>query len=153
MKVADILKKKRRKLVTVKPDAHISEAMHHMRREHVGCVLISEDGKRLDGILAVRDIIYAMAEHEAELRKMVGGEILDHPVSELMTRSVRTCESNNTLREAVERMNRFKVLHLPVVDDGKLTGIVSIDDVVGNAVEAMDTEIRVLRDTLIARRT
>ena len=153
MKVSEILAKKRRDLVTVKSHTRVSTAMHHMRREKLGCIVVSEDGVHPEGILAVRDIVYAMAEHEDKLRKMRGTEILDSPVSELMTRTLRTCKPGDSLRDAVESMHRHGVLHLPVVDDGKLVGIVSIDDVVGNAVEAMDTEIKVLRDTLIARRS
>ncbi len=153
MKVEDILKKKGRKVVTVRPDTPVSTVMHHMRGEHVGCIVISEDRAHLDGIIAVRDIIYGMAEHEERLRKMKGTEILDTPVSEIMTRSVRTCKPDDTLRAAIKRMNKFKVLHLPVVgDDNKLAGIISIDDVVKYAIDAMDSEIAVLRDSLVAHR-
>ncbi len=151
MKISEILDKKRRDPITVRPDTPVSTAMHHMRREKLGCIVVSEDGVRPVGILAVRDIVYAMAEHEDRLRKMRGSEILDSPVSDLMTSTLRTCAPGDNLRDAIQRMHRFGVLHLPVVDGGKLVGIVSIDDVVGNAVVAMDMEIWVLRDTLIAR--
>ncbi len=152
MKIEDILKKKGRKVVTVRPDTPVSTVMHHLRAEHVGCVVISEDRQHIDGIIAVRDIVYAMAEHEERLRKMKGAEILDTPVSDIMTRSVRTCKPSDTLRAAIKRMNKFKVLHLPVVDGDKMVGIISIDAVVKYAIDAMDSEIAVLRDTLVAHR-
>lgn len=152
MKVAEILKAKNRPVVTAKPDTQISAVMQLMNTEKIGCVVLSEKGGWADGIVSVRDIVYAMARYEKEKRKRNGSAFLKLPVSRIMTRNVRTCRPGDSLKEVMKLMTRWHYLHVPVLENKKLCGIISIDDVVKYGVAEMEMEAQVLRDTLIARR-
>lgn len=153
MKIAELLKKKSRDVVTVRPSTSIATAVDRLRLERIGCLVISKDGEHLAGIVAVRDIVYALAEHEATIRELPGFSVLDEPISRIMTRNVKTCTPEDTLKEVMEMMTRHHVLHVPVLEKGALCGIVSIDDVVKYAVQQMDMERDVLRDTVVRLQT
>jgi len=152
MKVAEILKAKNRPVVTAKPDAEISAVMQLMKLENIGCVVLSENGERADGIVSVRDIVYSMAGDDREKRKPEGSAFLKLPVSRIMTRDVTTCQPGDSLKQVMKLMTRRHYLHIPVLEDRKLCGIISIDDVVKYGVAEMELEAQVLRDTLISRR-
>jgi len=153
MDIATILQKKGRTVVTVKPDATIAEAVDQLHKHRISCLVVSSDGKQIDGLVAARDIAYAMAERGKKLRAESFGNILDTPVTRIMTREVRTCGKQQTLRQVMGEMTRHHVLHMPVVENGQLCGIVSNDDVVKYAVEEMDLEKSVLQDSLSMLRT
>ncbi len=154
MKVAEILKAKSRPVVTAKPDTEISAVMELMKLENIGCVVLSENGEHADGIVSVRDIVYAMAGYEREKRTPDGSAsaFLKLPVSQIMTRKVTTCLPEDNLKQVMKLMTRWHHLHVPVLEIGKLCGIISIDDVVKYGVAEMELEAQILRDTLIARR-
>ena len=152
MKVAEILKAKKRPVVTAKPDTEISAVMQLMKLENIGCVVLSENGEHADGIVSVRDIVYAMAGYERKKRKLDGSAFLKLPVSQIMTPRITTCLPEDNLMQVMKLITRWHYLHVPVLEDGKLCGIISIDDVVKYGVAEMELEAQVLRDTLIARR-
>ncbi|MEE9317156.1 MAG: CBS domain-containing protein [Rhodospirillales bacterium] len=145
------MKAKNRPVVTAKPDAEISAVMQLMKLEKIGCVVLSENGEHADGIVSVRDIVYAIAGDERENRKWDGSAFLKLPVSRIMTRKVRTCLPGDNLKQVMKLMTRWHNLHVPVLEGRKLCGIISIDDVVKYGVAEMEMEALVLRDTLIAR--
>jgi CBS domain-containing protein len=93
---------------------------------------------RVIGILSERDIVRALAEH--------GPTALNEPVGQVMTRDVKTCSEDDTIEGLMGRMTTEKFRHMPVVEQGKLIGIVSIGDVVKNRVEEIDHEAKALRD-------
>ncbi|UEM01291.1 CBS domain-containing protein [Skermanella rosea] len=146
MKISTFLDLKGRTVVTVRPNDNISKVAHLLKLHRVGCVVISEDGKHVDGIVAVRDIVYAMAERESRIRHLSGADLLDTPVSSIMTKTVKTCGPDDSVRHVLESMTRWHILHVPVVDHGVLCGIVSVDDVVKLAVAEMDLEKGALQD-------
>jgi CBS domain-containing protein len=146
MKIETLLETKGREVVTVRPTATLATVVHRMKLARTGCAVISEDGKHVDGIIAVRDIAYALAEHEGKFA-------MDSPVSEVMTGSVRTCTPEDTLKGVMQDMTRAQALNVPVLKDGELYGIVSIDDVVKFAVHEMELESEVLRDDLVRLQT
>ena len=151
MKVREILKAKNRPVVTAKPDAEISAVMQLMNLEKIGSVVLSGNGEQVDGIVPVRDIIYAMAGYESEERKPDWTAFMKRPVSRIMTGKVRTCLPEDNLKQVMKLMMRWHYLHVPVLENRKLCGIISIDDVVKYGVAEMELEALVLRDTLIAR--
>ncbi len=151
MRVREILKAKNRPVVTAKPDTEISEVMQLMKVENIGCVVLSEDGERADGIVSVRDIVYATAAAGQEKRKPDVSAFLELPVSRIMTHELTTCLPEDTLKQVMKSMTKKHYLHVPVLDGRKLCGIISIDDVVKYGVAEMEMEAQVLRDTLIAR--
>lgn len=153
MKIETLLHKKGSAVVTVKPGATIAQAVELLRSHRIGCVVVSGDGKRIDGLVAVRDIAYALDERAAKVRAARGAEILDLPVDRIMTRDVRTCRPDDTLRHVMMDMTRHHILHVPVVADGALCGIVSNDDVVKYAVDEMELEKAVMQESLLMLKT
>lgn len=137
MNVNDILKAKGRDVATVAPDTTVTDAVRLLHRRGIGALVVSADGNRLDGILSERDIVHALAAH--------GAAVLDRRVVELMTRRVVTCTPNDTIAELMGEMTRRRIRHLPVVDRGRLAGLVSIGDVVKNRLEEMESETTSLR--------
>src|SRR5689334_22364045 len=114
MKIETLLQRKSSAVVTVKPGATIAQAVELLRTHGIGCVVVSGDGKRIDGLVAVRDIAYALAQRAAKVRAARGAEILDLPVDRIMTHEVRTCGPNDTLRHVMMDMTRHHILHVPV---------------------------------------
>jgi len=146
MKIRTLLELKGHTVVKVRPGDTISKAAHLMKLHHAGCVVVSEDGKRVTGIVAVRDIVYGLAERESRIRHLTTSEILDSPISSIMTHTVKTCGLDDSLRHVMENMTKWHILHSPVVDQGELCGIVSVDDVVKHAVAEMDMEKGMLQE-------
>jgi CBS domain-containing protein len=124
-----------------------------MREHRIGCIVVSRDGKRVDGIVAARDIAYAIAERQDRIRSASGADILDLPISRIMKQEVQICSPRDTLRHVIMEMARLHILHVPVVDNEDLCGIISIDDVVKLAIGEMDLEKQVLQDALLVART
>lgn len=153
MKIGVLLEKKGRAVVTVKPSATFYEVAASLRQHRVGCVVVSADGKHVDGIIAVRDVVYAFAERAERIRDANGSEILDVPAIRIMTHEVHCCGREDTLRHVMREMTNRHILHVPVLENGELCGIVSIDDVVKYAVEEMDLERSVLQDSVTVLRT
>lgn len=121
MNVGDVLAQKGSNVQTVQPNETIGYLSRRLQQERIGVMVVSHDGKSIDGIISERDIAYALAERRGELHLL--------SVSALMTRKVITCEPAETLSSAAALMNRHRIRHLPVVQDGVLVGIISIRDV------------------------
>ena len=144
MKVASILKSKGGRVVTMRPDSSITAVIQRMKLERIGAIVISADGERIDGIVSERDIVYGLADQH--------GDFLALKVSDVMTREVITCTPEDRIKQVMARMTHSRVRHVPVVDSGRLRGIVSIGDVVKNRLEEAELEATVLRDAYIAVR-
>lgn len=144
MQVSDILAKKGTRVVTVRSDISIATALQKLVLERIGALVVSDDGEHVDGILSERDIVRALAAEGAELLRA------DRRVADLMTRSVRVCAPSDSIKHVMDTMTRYRVRHLPVVEGGKLVGLVSIGDVVKNRLDELELEANVLRDAWIA---
>ena len=142
MKIADVLKGKGSSVVTTRPDSTIDTVIRRMRLERIGAVIISPDGKSVIGILSERDIVRALAEH--------GAALLAYKTQDLMTREVVTCSREDTLQSVMVKMTQRRIRHLPVVEQGRLAGIVSIGDAVKSRLEEVELEANVLRDSYLA---
>ena len=142
MKVASILQAKGTRLVTMRPSQTIAAVVRRLRSEGIGAIILSEDGQRMLGMISEREIVHSLAVH--------GTELLDLPASELMLRSVVTCGPDDSVRAVMAAMTRHRVRHIPVMEDGRLRGIVSIGDVVKHRLDEVESETRVLRDAYIA---
>jgi CBS domain-containing protein len=137
MNVEAILNAKGRAVVTIGPDSSISEAVDLLRRKGIGAVVVSDDGVRVGGILSERDIVHALAEH--------GAKALELKVAALMTRHVYSCRPDDTVADLMAEMTTHRIRHLPVVENGRLSGIVSIGDVVKNRLDEVESEASSLR--------
>jgi CBS domain-containing protein len=138
MIVKNILAGKRGDVVTIEPTADLAAAAKLLAGRRIGAVVILGADQRIVGILSERDIVRALAEH--------GPAALSKPVSQVMTRDVKTCSEDDTIGGLMGRMTTGKFRHMPVVQQGKLIGIVSIGDVVNSHVEQIDHEAKALRD-------
>jgi CBS domain-containing protein len=144
MQVREILAAKGQRVVTIRPDATIATAVHRLALERIGALVVSEDGSTIAGILSERDIVQGLAQD--------GGAIMgtDRRVADLMTKNVTACRPDDQVKAIMAEMTRRRVRHLPVVENGRLIGIVSIGDVVKSRLEEMELETLVLRDAYIA---
>jgi len=137
MLVSQILKSKPDVgVISVRPDAAVADAAKLLSEHRIGTVVVSADGASLDGILSERDIV-------RELGKRGAGCLAD-PVSDLMTAKLVTCSTSNNALEVLEMMTEGRFRHLPVVDDGKMVGLISI----GDAVKARLAQLAMERDSL-----
>jgi CBS domain-containing protein len=138
MTVKAILAGKRAGLITIEPTATLTDAVRLLAAKRIGAVVVTGADDRLVGILSERDIVRTLADQ--------GEAALNAPVSESMTRKVVTCAETETISEIMERMTAGKFRHVPVVEQGRLVGIVSIGDVVKSRLEEMERESDALRD-------
>ncbi|WBU55628.1 CBS domain-containing protein [Paracoccus sediminicola] len=120
-------------IVTIAPTASIAEAAKLLAEKRIGAVVVSEDGKKPDGILSERDIVRGLGKQ--------GDEVLSGPVSGMMTRKVSTCTTGEDAMAVLERMTEGRFRHLPVIDDdGNMLGIVSIGDAVSARLKELSDE-------------
>ena len=143
MKVRDILTAKGDKVAITAADATIEAALHQLKSEGVGALVVCQDGKSVTGILSERDVVRALADR--------GAAVLSKPVIEIMTKNVQTTTLDTAVQEIMSIMTQGRFRHMPVVQDGKLCGIVSIGDVVKNRLDELETETHVLRDYIGGR--
>ncbi|HEY5607757.1 MAG TPA: CBS domain-containing protein [Alphaproteobacteria bacterium] len=142
MYVSQILKTKGANVVTARADDTIARVAEQLATERIGAVVVMGEG-RIAGILSERDIAYGLARH--------GQDLLALRVSDLMSRLVATCSPEDDTGTLMEMMTDRRVRHLPVLDNGKLAGIISIGDVVKARLSEMAVEVNELRDYVAGR--
>lgn len=138
MNVRGLLKGKGSGVVTVVPGASASEVVAQLAEHHVGAVVVSADGRRIEGVVSERDIVRALAER--------GLPAMDEEASVIMTTKVFTCEPETTVDQLMALMTERRIRHVPVLVDGALAGIVSIGDVVKDRISDLETETQVLHE-------
>ena len=137
MKISSIISGKR--VETISADANIHDLVNALHSHHVGALVVSSDGKKIDGIVSERDVVRAMP---GKLDQLVAMHVRD-----IMTADVHTCTADTTVAELMIMMTEHRIRHVPVVDaEGALLSIVSIGDVVKNYVQEIDSERTALRD-------
>lgn len=138
MKVDTVLKGKGRSVETIRSDQGIQMAIHRLSTLGIGALVVSDDGKKVDGLIGEREVVRGLSKHGAMLLQM--------SVADVMVKAVPVCSPDDTLKRVMEEMTRTRNRHLPVVQGGSLYGLVSIGDVVKHLVEEVELESRVLRD-------
>jgi CBS domain-containing protein len=137
MTVRAILDTKGHQITSVEPDAKLAAAIKMLGERKIGAVLVMGQG-RIEGILSERDIVRVLGER--------GASVLDEPVSAVMTRKVVSCKQSDTVSAIMEMMTLKKFRHLPVVEDGRVVGLISIGDIVKWRVREYEAEQEALRD-------
>jgi CBS domain-containing protein len=138
MNVEVILKTKGREVITARPDATLAAAARELQQRGIGAVVVLDDKGEVSGILSERDIVHALAK--------LGPDSLSQPVADVMTRRLHTCKLTDTINDLMALMTAQRIRHLPVVEKGKLCGIVSIGDVVKYRLEEVEFEAGALRE-------
>ncbi len=141
MKVDSVLAAKGHEVATVSPTATLTTVAQQLRLEGIGALVVL-DGGRLAGIISERDVVHAFAAHRAETSEI--------KVADVMTRDVITCGREDSLTRVLGVMTRHRVRHLPVLEGGRLIGLISIGDAVKHRLAELETETAVLRDAYIA---
>jgi CBS domain-containing protein len=137
MIVGMILETKGRNVVTIGARATIGEAVAELGARKIGAIVVVEGIDRIVGIISERDVVRAVAQR--------GAGVLSEPVGSIMTREVMTCSDQETINEVMTRMTRGRFRHLPVAKQGRLTGIISIGDVVKARIEEVEREAEEMR--------
>jgi CBS domain-containing protein len=137
MHVAAVIKRKGSGVVSITPDRTIADATNLLTENRIGAVLVMDGAEGIRGIISERDIIRALSKY--------GADALTHTVGSLMTREVQQCSPNDTIAEVMTTMTTRRFRHLPVVDGGKLLGMISIGDVVKQRLDDTELEVETLR--------
>lgn len=131
MRIADVLRNKGAAVVTINPDATVTELLAGLAAHNIGAmVVVAPEG--VVGIVSERDVVRQLHTH--------GASVLSRPVSKIMTAVVSTCSKSDTVDSLNVLMTQNRVRHVPVLDNGKLIGIVSIGDVVKTRMEELEDE-------------
>jgi CBS domain-containing protein len=136
--VAHILAGKGREVVTIQPHRTLAEAASLLVERHIGSVVVAGGDRSVLGILSERDIVRVLAQS--------GPDVLEDSVSRHMTSRVVTCTPSSAIVEVMEKMTEGKFRHLPVIEDGRLAGIVSIGDVVKLRLAEIEAEHQAMRE-------
>ncbi len=136
MRISDVLSSKSgAEVVTIPPDSSVRELLALLARHNIGAVVVSADGQAVDGIVSERDVVRRLHEDDG---------VLDGTVSAIMTSDVQTCQPDTPVDDLRVVMTERRIRHVPVVVGGRLTGIISIGDVVKSSLD----QLRFERDQL-----
>jgi CBS domain-containing protein len=137
MKVINILQSKGVEVFAVSPGMTLKEAVDVLGEKNIGAVIV-KDGAKVTGILSERDVVRRI--------RTDGPGVLTKTVADCMTPSPITCGPEATLDEILEKMTKRRIRHLPVIDGGKLIGVISIGDVVKRKIDNAEREAAALRE-------
>jgi CBS domain-containing protein len=143
MKITHILATKGANVITIRPEQSLNEAVAALSGHNIGALVVVDRANQVIGILSERDVIRAAARHENVLRQ---------PVGEVMTRDVITGSPQDDVKAVLQTMSNKKIRHLPILDQGKLAGILSIRDVVQTQLDEYAGEIETLEERVESER-
>jgi CBS domain-containing protein len=132
MRIRDILRTKGNGVATVRPEATVRELLATLAELNIGAVVVSPDQVQIAGIVSERDVVRQLHER--------GARLLDAPVSDIMTAEVRTCGPDHAVGDLRKVMTTHRIRHVPVTENGRIVGIVSIGDVVKSAIDELESE-------------
>ena len=132
MRISDILRVKGNKVITVTPGSDVTQLLTLLAEHRIGAVIVSADGIRVDGIVSERDVVRALAAR--------GAAVLAEPVTAIHTEKVRSVTPDAAVEEVERLMTEQRFRHVPVIEGGRLRGVVSIGDVVKNRIDELETE-------------
>ncbi len=131
MRVTEVLHAKgSAAVVTVRPEATLHQLVQMLARHNIGAVVVSGDGKTVDGIVSERDVV----------RRLDAGPLDDLTVADVMTSDVHTVTPDDDVESLMVLMTAQRIRHVPVVSDGVLVGLVSIGDAVKQRIERLEFE-------------
>ena len=138
MTVEHILKSKGNRIISVDEGASVMEALAVLKENRIGAVLVMSSSNRIAGVLSERDVVRGLVDG--------GADLLDSPVSGLMTRDVITCKPADSIDAVMALMTEKRIRHLPVMDGGALSGVITIGDVVKQRIAEAEHEADALKE-------
>ena len=133
MQISQLLRRKGQDVATIDGAESVGAALELLAERGIGALVVSGDGRHIDGILSERDVARGLNDR--------GAGLLAEPVSAVMTADVRTCGPQASVHDLARMMTDHRIRHIPVVDDaGALVGIVSIGDVVKARLDELESE-------------
>ena len=144
MRISDILRVKGERVVTVPPEADVTELLTVLAEHKIGAVIVSRDGVRVEGIVSERDVVRALAAR--------GAAVLTEPIATIQTSEVRSVTRDAPLDEVERLMTERRFRHVPVIEDGALHGVVSIGDVVKFRIDELVHERSSLEEYITGER-
>ena len=138
MQISQLLRHKGREVATIDGSESVRTALGLLADKGIGAIVVSSDGRSIDGIISERDVARGLHTH--------GAGLLAEPVSSVMTAQVHTCSPHMSVHDLARTMTDHRVRHVPVVEDGALVGIVSIGDVVKARLDELEEERKQLVD-------
>jgi CBS domain-containing protein len=143
MRIDAVLRQKGQAVASIRPEASVREALAELGRHGIGALVVSSDGRTPAGMMSERDVVRAVDRS--------GADILDSPVSSIMSTELQTCSPEDEVETLMAIMTRYRIRHVPVLKDGELAGIVSIGDVVKNRMDELEEDRKALVDFIYAR--
>jgi CBS domain-containing protein len=140
MSLKTILAAKGENIMCIEPTADLAAAAKLLSAHRIGALMVLDAGGRFVGILSERDIVRTMAD--------IGSAVLQLPVAQVMTRNVSTCDVNDSITSVMERMTKGKFRHMPVLDNDRLAGLVSIGDALKWQMETIREHLHQLELTI-----
>lgn len=145
MDIETILARKGSAVRTITVDSTAGDALRRLRADQISSLVVSRDGRTIEGIVSDRGIMNAIADH--------GVGVLDGPLGQVMTRKVVTCSPRDTVTSVMALMTELRIRHVPVLDDdNRLCGLVSIGDVVKHRLDEMELEADAMREYITGSR-
>jgi CBS domain-containing protein len=142
VQISQLLRRKGHEVATIDGSESVRTALGLLAEKGIGALVVSSDGRRVDGIVSERDVARGLHSR--------GAGLLAEPVSSLMTAQVHTCAPEASVHDLAQTMTDHRVRHVPVVEDGALIGIVSIGDVVKARLDELEEERKQLVDYIQA---
>lgn len=142
MHVSNVLKSKARAVVVCAPDHTLSDVANLLAQHGIGALVVTNGSGHVLGIISERDIIRLLSRH--------GPDVLTATVSDHMTRKVITCGERESIDRVMSIMNDNRFRHMPVVEQGRLIGIVSLGDMVREHIAAVENEATLMRAYIAA---
>jgi CBS domain-containing protein len=131
MRISDVLRSKGDQVVTVSPEITVRELVAVLAEHNIGAAVVATDPEHLQGIVSERDIVRGLS---------AGADVLEQSVESIMTSDVHSCDPHDPVDSVMHLMTEQRVRHVPVVVEGKLTGIISIGDVVKSRIGELEFE-------------
>ena len=132
MRIKQVLAAKAQQdVITIGPDASVRELLRRLAEHNVGALVVSRDGRSVEGIVSERDVVRRLGEDEGAL---------DAQVATIMTGDVHTCDGDHLVNDLMQLMTEQRIRHVPVVNAGALVGIISIGDIVKHRLSELEFE-------------
>ena len=135
--------KKAHRIITIRPETTVPDAAKILKQEHIGALMITGNDGALAGIISERDFVRAIPKY--------GTDFLRLTVEHLMTRSVVTCGPDARVHEIMKKMTEQHFRHMPVLEDGKVIGMISIGDVVKSRLDELEIDSDHMRNYIAGK--